>query len=63
VRWAKIKIEKNVDSEVKKILIGLLRLGEVTNVGVNRSCGYSVMKLKLSSAEPERQTPVFALKD
>jgi CRISPR-associated endoribonuclease Cas6 len=57
VGWAKIKIKKNVDSEVKKILIGLLRLGEVTNVGGNRSGGYGVIKLKLSSAEPKRQTP------
>ncbi len=60
VGWVKIKIKKNTDPETRKKLTGLLRLGEVTNVGGNRSGGYGVIKLKTSPEKPREQNSTKA---
>jgi len=56
VGWVKLRIKKSADLEIKKTLTGLLRLGEVANVGGNRSGGYGVIKLKTSSTKPGEQS-------
>ncbi|MEM0085960.1 MAG: CRISPR system precrRNA processing endoribonuclease RAMP protein Cas6 [Candidatus Nezhaarchaeales archaeon] len=46
VGWTKLRIKKGTDENTKRVIAGLLRLGEITNVGGNRSGGYGVIKLK-----------------
>lgn len=56
VGWVKLRIREGTDENTKKIITGLLRLGEIVNVGGNRSGGYGVMKLKLHEREETSQT-------
>ncbi len=46
VGWVKLRIKKEVNDEVRRMIAGLLKLGEITNIGGNRSGGYGVIKLK-----------------
>lgn len=51
VGWVKLRFKDEASSETRRKIIGLLKLGELTNVGGNRSGGYGVIKLKLKQEE------------
>lgn len=53
VGWAKLRIREGASEEIKKTVTGLLKLGEVTNIGGNRSGGYGVIKLKTVKEKQE----------
>ncbi|MEM2075741.1 MAG: CRISPR system precrRNA processing endoribonuclease RAMP protein Cas6 [Zestosphaera sp.] len=46
VEWVKLRTKEGIDEKASRMIAGLLKLGEITNVGGNRSGGYGVMKLK-----------------
>ncbi len=46
VGWAKLRIREEANEETRKTITGLLKLGEITNIGGNRSGGYGVIKIK-----------------
>jgi CRISPR-associated endoribonuclease Cas6 len=56
VGWAKIRFRKTAPPETRKLVLGLLKLGEITNVGGNRSGGYGVIKLKIQKEKQEKQS-------
>lgn len=55
VGWAKIRFKKTASLETRKLVFGLLKLGEITNVGGNRSGGYGVIKLKTEKNKTEEK--------
>ena len=55
VGWVKLRLKEKTDEEIKKKISGLLRLGEITNVGGNRSGGYGVIKLKTKQEDKTRR--------
>jgi len=55
VGWAKIRFKEQAKPETRKLIAWLLKIGEVTNIGGNRSGGYGVVKVKLNGkGEAER---------
>jgi CRISPR-associated endoribonuclease Cas6 len=50
--WVRLRFKKNASQSDKKLIAGLLRLGEITNVGGNRTAGYGVISVS-SVAEGE----------
>lgn len=48
VGWVKLRAREGADEGVRRAIAGLLKLGEITNVGGNRSGGYGVVKAELS---------------
>ncbi|MEM4853791.1 MAG: CRISPR system precrRNA processing endoribonuclease RAMP protein Cas6 [Thermofilum sp.] len=55
VGWVKLKAREEACGDARRVIAGLLRLGEVTNVGGNRSGGYGVVKVEASRAGDQRK--------
>ena len=51
VGWIKIRFKENIDTETKKLITGLIKIGEITNIGGNRSGGFGTVKVKLIKKE------------
>lgn len=51
VGWIKLRMKEGISEEAKKTISGLLRLGEITNIGGNRSGGYGVIELKAAKGK------------
>jgi CRISPR/Cas system endoribonuclease Cas6 (RAMP superfamily) len=50
--WVRLRLRKNASQSDKRLIAGLLRLGEITNVGGNRTAGYGVISVSgLASGE------------
>jgi len=49
--WVRLRFKKNASTSDKKLIAGLLRLGEITNVGGNRTAGYGVISVSVQSGE------------
>ncbi|MEM2597843.1 MAG: CRISPR system precrRNA processing endoribonuclease RAMP protein Cas6 [Thermofilum sp.] len=47
VGWARLTFKKSASPEARKLVTGLLKLGELVNVGGNRTAGYGVVEAKL----------------
>ncbi|MEZ0346274.1 MAG: CRISPR system precrRNA processing endoribonuclease RAMP protein Cas6 [Infirmifilum sp.] len=45
--WAKLRFKPEAQPSDKKTITGLLKLGELTNIGGNRSAGYGVLQVKI----------------
>ncbi|ABL78707.1 CRISPR system precrRNA processing endoribonuclease RAMP protein Cas6 [Thermofilum pendens] len=56
VGWVKLKARKNAPSDKLSLVHGLLKLGELTNIGGNRSAGYGVITVKTAN-QPSKTTP------
>jgi CRISPR/Cas system endoribonuclease Cas6 (RAMP superfamily) len=52
--WVRLRFKKNASTSDKKLIAGLLRLGEITNVGGNRTAGYGVINVSSSVEDKGR---------
>lgn len=55
VGWAKIRFKEGTKPETRKLITGLIKLGEITNLGGNRSGGFGVVKVKLAKKEKTKE--------
>lgn len=55
VGWVNLKPKEEADKDVRRTILGLLRLGELTNVGGNRSGGYGVIRAEVDREKNTRK--------
>jgi CRISPR-associated endoribonuclease Cas6 len=52
--WVRLRFKKNASTSDKKLIAGLLKLGEITNVGGNRTAGYGVINVSSLAGGEDR---------